>query len=332
MKVFFITRSYWTGVVNDLKNIESTIKKIYPSVSTEFHEVDEKKAMSLHHLKLLRFDPPDFLFVGGWDKVIENIIVNVVRVKTKIILRWCSPLTQIDLGGEIPQFMAAINFLNSKKIDYIGIPLENEAEYLSRIFPGITHIPIYLNPINIKKVIPDKQIQELSPSCDLFCLPNPRKNLVTQFFALSKFPKLSIHTNYESQQYAVLAKGLFRERYYNYGHMGRDEYLSKLVSMDFGMQVTLSEGMNYTALEHMYHGIPVISSSCTPYAEFAGDMKPLFIDRPENVSKISNVIDLLLNDYEFKEEMSIASKKCFEKISKVSEEKLISVIKEILSK
>ena len=117
----------------------------------------------------------------------------------------------------------------------------------------------------------------------------------------------------------------------NHGWIGdKGTYLSIIKSMDFAMQVTLSESFNYTAAEHMVLEVPVILSEVIPFAKDSKEIAPIVIKRPEDISEINKAVGLMVSSESFRKEMGEASKIVFEKYNEKSKNLLTDNLSEII--
>jgi glycosyltransferase involved in cell wall biosynthesis len=313
-KILLVTRDYWPGVVNCLNNIESVLKETNQSSNIEKVFIG-KGGVGIDLIKRIKQNPPDFVVYGGWDNAIKMLVHNTPR-ECKVMVKWCSPVTQVELGGEIPQFVDAWHLSMTDKIDYIGMGLESDVDCLSKLNNKVKLIPIYLDTKELENIKPKNEIRRDNINCDLFCAANPRKNILAQIFALSSFKdKVSLHVNYGNnvgQMYPVVAS-LSTENLVNHGWIGdREQYLSTIKAMDFAMAVTLSESFNYTAAEHMFFGIPVVCSEVAPFVRGVKEIEKIIIKRPEDLSEIRNAISLLVSDKSLREDIGAAGKIAFE--------------------
>jgi len=308
MKFQFSTFSAWPGVISCLNNIKSLIEEKYPESQIKVKNFDGPN-LSFSVIKELKFDPPDFLFVGGWDCNIKTIVQNTSK-KTKVILMWCSPITQIDLGGEITRFFDVWNCLETKQIDYLGIPLETDCESLKILNKKVIYLPIYLDNKELENNILKEKKSEEECVTDLFCAPCSRKNLLAQIVAISHYENLKLHLNYQvSPSNAIYIDAAHRmiKKYENFGWLNREEYLKKIQLSDFGMQVSISESFDYVAAEHMYYGIPVILSNVIPYSS-EPSIQSLVVNDHQNIYEISKIIKKLTEKSGYREEIGVRCK------------------------
>ena len=319
----FVTREYWPGVVNCLGNMRAIIEKLNPNSRIDTILIGQHN-VGFDIIKRLKQNPPNYLILGGWDEAMKMIVHNSHR-KTKVILKWCSPITQIELGGEMPQFAEIWHLSKTDKIDSIGFGLESDVETLKKSNSKVVHLPIYLDTRELDKIETDSSLLREGLNCDIFCAANPRKNILAQIFALSNFrDKITAHVNFGHNVpnvYPIIASYILPENLVNHGWVGdRKKYLSIIKSMDFSMASTLSESFNYTAGEHMYYGIPVVCSEVAPFVRGADAIKDIVIRRPEDLSEIERAIRLLVEDEDARKEMGKASKEIFIKYNDNSKE------------
>lgn len=328
MKIQFSTFGSWPGVVSCLNNIGLIIKEKYPNVEIKTKNFDGPN-LSFSTIKELKFNPPDYLFVGGWDNRIKTIVQNTSQ-RTKVVLMWCSPITQVELGGEISRFFDVWNCFENKQIDYLGIPLETDSESLKVLNNRVLYLPIYLDTEELEKNRLEKQNKE-TYTTDLFCAPCSRKNLLAQIIALSHHDVM-LHLNYQpslnNNPYIDAAHRMLK-KYKNFSWLSREEYLKNIQLSDFGMQVSLSESFDYVAAEHMYYGIPTILSSIIPYSS-EPEIQPIVVNDHQNIYEISKIIGKLINLEDFREEMGIKSKSVIERYIENSKSILLDSIEIIL--
>ena len=285
----FCTKACWPGVDTYLRAIESIVKMTFPGCKTEFFYVPAN-GFDAGLISKLKNDPPDINFVGGWDVGIRNIIINVNREKTRTFLAWCSPLSQTDLGMEIPLFLDVANFLKLNMLNYVSVTLKSDYEVLKNIHEGFVHSPICADFHELDKEKRQNIIKEEGLNCDIFCAPNSRKNIFMQIMALSAFEDIQVNFNYQKSEYIETAKRHLK-KYKIHPWLKRYEYLEAIQKMDFGMQVSLSEGYNLATAEHMYYGIPVICSELFPYIKGNPKMDKLSVKDPTDCSEIRDKIE-----------------------------------------
>lgn len=328
MKIQFSTFEHWPGVVSCLNNIKSIIKEKYPSAIIKTKNFDGPN-LSFSTIKELKFDPPDFLFVGGWDNKIKTIVQNT-SPRTKVILMWCSPITQIDLGGEISRFFDVWNCLDTGQISYLAIPLETDCESLKALNKKVIHFPIYMDTSELDSNRIDLNVEE---DCitDLFCAPCSRKNLLAQIIAISHHD-VKLHTNYQpSPSNSLYIDAIHRviKKNENFGWLSREDYLKAVQRSDFAMQVSLSESFDYVAAEHMYYEIPVILSNIIPYSS-EPEIQPLVVNDHQNIYEISKVIKRLVDSKNFREDYGAKSKEVITRYNNNSKNTLMENVNLIL--
>ena len=307
MKIVFCTRECWPGVRRNLDSIKQIITEMYPEADIQDYEIPNRPDMSLVHL-LKSSNAPDFLFLGGWDGIIKNIVMNSNRAKTKIFLNWCSPLSQTDLGGEIPLFFDVINFMQIKMIDYVTVLLESDYKILRETSDRFVYAPVYNDFSSLesqRKGSVPKAENEIN--CDMFCAANPRKNIFNQIFALGQAP-IRTHVNFSQKMYVEAVKRYLKYPVI-YGWVDRAKYLDLIQSMDFAMQVTLSEGYNITLAEHFYYEVPVICPWFLPYFKKAKELTDILVEDPTDCSEIRRKINFLLRNKNARKELGNLGKK-----------------------
>ena len=319
-----ITNSFWGGVTRVFNTLEILLKKEYPD-STVFKEFLSTNTFSFSILRDIRSNPPDVLFIGGWDNTLKTLVHNIDRNKTKVILVWCSPLTQVDLGGELGRFLDVWNLSQSGMISNVCLGVESNYQALNPTNKSISFTPFYFEE---NELDPYRQIVEKSSEfdsskihCDFFCAPCPRKNIFAQICSLSQFKEnINPHFNYtdagEGMRYIEAASSLL-SNITNHGFLETQNYFSLIRQMDFGMQVTLSESFNYVAAEHMYMSIPVVLSKATPFVRYHNDdISGLIVDSPEDTRQISEIAGKIILDPVFRKEMGEV---CFQYIKKYND-------------
>jgi hypothetical protein len=328
MKIQFSTFKHWPGVVSCLNNIKSIILERYPEAQIRVRNFDGPN-ISFSTIKELKFDPPDFLFVGGWDNRIKSIVQNTSK-STKTVLMWCSPITQIELGGEMSRFFDVWNCLETGILSYLGIPLETDCESLKLLNKKIVYLPIYLDTkeLDLCRIKKDETNDCIT---DLFCAPCPRKNLLSQIVALSHHD-IKLHLNYQqslgNSSYFEAVNRLIKKSQ-NFDWLNREDYLKKIQVSDFGMQVSLSESFDYVAAEHMYYGIPTVLSKVIPYSSY-DEISPLVVSDHQNVYEISKIVKKLVENKNFREEMGEKSKEVIKNHIENNKNILLDSVQKIL--
>lgn len=331
MKIVFSTFNFWPGVVTCLDSIKSVVQEQYPEANIVVRNFDTQN-ISFTSIKELKSDPPDYLFVGGWDSRIKTLVQNTLE-KTKVILMWCSPVTQIELSGETNRFFDVWNCLETGQIDFLAIPLETDYESLKILNKKVIYFPVYMDDQDLKlNKIENKKNNEKF-IVDMFCAPCARKNILAQMIALSHHKdKAKLHINYKNSsnnsQYIDAASRIL-SNFENFDWMNRQEYLKKIQESDFCMQVSLSESFNYVAAEHMYYGIPTILSKVVPYSSDSR-ISQLVVDDHQNIFEISRIIGKLCNDKEFYIKMSKNCREVIVEFSKKNKSILENNIKNVI--
>lgn len=311
MNAKFVIFSCWPGVKTALGSIRKHLSETGCNCRTYEYGVE---GLNFKILSELKNQPPDYLIVGGWDNNIKMIVQNAVRSKTKVFLLWCSPVTQIDLGGEIGRFLEVLHFLKNGLIDHVGIILESDYQVLKNFHDGFEFFPIYMETDNMDSVNPNvSDYVDGKVNVDLFCAPNPRKNLISQMLVLSTFKNVFVHTNYDNPMSSIPYQGMMNSflvnKHKNHPWLDRGKYLSFISSMDFASQVTLSESFNYTAAEHMYYGVPVMMGISSPIsAGFTGDLrKNLLVEKHDDLQEMKVKIERLVSEENYRTEMGLLS-------------------------
>lgn len=318
-KILLITKSGWPGVVNYFRNVKREIDNNYSNIDCEYLELNHHSSSHSNVIRRLKTEKIDSIMFGGWDATIKLLVLNS-SPDSKKILKWCSPVTQTELGGELNYFSEAMTFMSNGKLNNIALGLETDVDCLEKLHGSFTHLPIFMETNELDSVVQDDSCRKEGLNCDMFCAPNLRKNILAQFFALSSNPKVTLHINYGSNanvSYPAIAANVLG-KVVNHGWIPRQKYLSTIKSMDFAMQVTLSESFNYAAAEHMYMGVPVICSEALPFARDTKEIKDIVIRRPEDLSEIRNSINKICEDDIFRKEMGEASKEVFIKYNNKS--------------
>lgn len=328
----FVTKSYWPGVVCCFDNMAKLISDMFPNAKIEKKYIG-KEGVGVDILKTIKKNPPDFIFIGGWDSQMKMIVLNASE-QSKVILKWCSPVTQIELGGEIMQFGEIWHFSKTDKIHHVGFGLESDVNTLKLTNEKMVLLPVYMDTDYLKNIGLANGVRGTGVNCDLFCAVNPRKNILAQIFALSSFnDKITLHVNYghnTNNIYPGITSTIIKNLV-NHGWIGdKSSYLSIIKCMDFAMQVTLSESLNYTAAEHMMFEIPVVLSEAIPFARNAKEIEQIVIKRPEDLTEIGTAVEKLVNNESFRKEMGEASKFVFERYNLKSKEILTNNLLEIL--
>jgi len=293
MKIFLIVYEGWPGVATALKSIQKVIDTNINECSTEIIYITEQ--LNYNILRKIQLEEPDYIFLGGWDNNIKTIIQNVPRPKTRIGLIWCSPVTQIELGGEIPRFLDVWQNVQNGLIKNLFVMIESDYHVLREANINVSYLPLYMDVDHMASIEPDLSIKEGKYlDCDLFCAPCSRKNILSQMICLSLFSSVKIHINYNpspvSSLYIAASRIFAGDRLMNHAWMDREKYLSIVAAMDFGCQITLSESFNYTAAEHMYFGVPILMSVASPLSA-SKEMEPLIIKNHNDMLEIKSKIN-----------------------------------------
>lgn len=324
MKFYFVVFEGWPGVETALRCVESAVKDMFPDADTKFLNLISNGRLDVGTIRTIQSDPADFLFLGGWDNNVKTIILNIPRNKTKSILLWCSPITQMELGGEIDRFADVWSLLDQGKIDKLAILLDTDAEVLHSYNKNVIYTPVFMKTKDMDG-IEAKYFPEGNGfvNTNIFCAPCPRKNIMSQLIALSTLREsdLMIHTNYNMnnivKQYFMLANHFFRKNLANHSWMSRNYYLGIIKGMDFASQITLSESFNYTAAEHMYFGVPTMLSFSSPIAKYSmKDLGPIIISKPDDISEIVSIASKLVLEKNFRYDMGQKAKHCINILNK----------------
>lgn len=312
MKITFLTYEPWPGVYTILQSTKNLIEVNYPSIQIEEIKIEKQKVFDLRLINKIKMTRPDVLFCGGWDNWIKTIFSNIHGIKK--ILYWCSPASQIDMGGEIERFIDLLNCLKMKTISKVAILEENDFSSFKNISNDFIFLPVFMNFDELNRLKTEKNKKDLT-SCDLFCAPNPRKNIFASMIALKSYTdKIKIYTNYSQNNNAYIktANHLFKN-YENIIWMSRENYLKKIQEMDFFIQPSFSESFNFTAAEHMFYEIPGIISKTMPFSKNK-NLEKIVMETTDNLNEICKKIEYLF-DENFRNEIG---KICKEEIEKIN--------------
>ena len=314
MKIVIGTRPAWVGVDHGLR--------ILASISgAKFISLENDNDL-FRYVTAIRDYNPDIIILGGWDNFIKTIMLNLPDDMIKII-RWCSPLTQSELSNEMPRFYDIIESMNIGKISYLITDIKSDTVILKDFCNNIIWLPEVCDFSAMKATHPiifDDGLSHVS----LFCAANPRKNILTQLMSLRNVQKIKVHTNFHSQPYLILSE-ILKEHVINHSWMKKEHYYNVVSGMQFSTQVSMSESFNYTVAEHMYLGIPVITSRMCPALCEANDS---FINKYLIVNDVQNGVEMLdkynkiVNDKSLRDELGEACKKA---IIKVNDERMVHV-------
>jgi len=332
MKIMFSTFEFWPGVLTCLNNLKSLVNEEFPDIQTSTYFPNTNR-MSFQIIKDLRQNPPDILFLGGWDDNIRNILHNKSS-KTKVALMWCSPMTQIDLSDESVRFQEVWRLSKEGKINWLVLPLASDFYTLSTSNANLKYMPIYMDSADLEKYkVQNVESPSDSYNADIFCAPCPRKNILNQICGLIPHKeKIHLHLNYgpsqQNSQYINFTKEIYGN-FTNHGWMDRSAYLKKIQEMSFGMQVSLSESFNYVAAEHMHYGVPMIISQMSPLAKY---LKPLdlVVDNPQDSSSIENLVKKIIN-HEDRQSLKHSVKDVIDKYNLDSKEIVLESISEMIA-
>jgi hypothetical protein len=325
-RVCFAACPSWPGVYNFLGSIRTVIKETFPDIEVKTVTIEEKLSFNVVHA--IKSGSFDFLLIGGWNENIKTIIQNMDHARTKVALQWCSPLLQMELSGEIPRFLEALQFADKGLIDYLCLLTKSDVSALSSVNNKITFMPVYMDTAELDSV----EAQPLNGKhCDLFCGPCPRKNLISQAVALAKIKDLFVHTNFPQHpgnlMYETFFKKVLGDNWINHHWMERKNYLKMCKSMNFGMQVSLSESYNYTAAEHMYFGVPTLMSNASPMTHGLPDL--LLVKNPNDVIEIMGKANILM-DENIRDEASRQCKNHIDNYNSDSKKELIATLSKML--
>lgn len=310
MKALMLVNDGWPGVASNLNSISSLIKSKFADVSIS-HASISAGPVSFGIIRELKKNPPDFLFSGGWDSNLKTILQNASS-KTKVFLQWCSPMSQTELGAEIPRFLDVFRLMQSGHISNIGIPVKSDYDILSKVNERFIYSPVFMDCRSLDSAVADRSLYDAEKvNCDIFCAACPRKNIFSQILSLHEHRHdIKLHLNFGNNpiasEYLQVCKNMLSINPQLYDWLSRDKYLSIIRSMDFSMQVSFSESFNYTAAEHMYFKIPVIISKNSPLARSippASGLNSLIVDDFTDVSKISQIVKRLVNDPDYRKLM-----------------------------
>ena len=330
--ILFATRPQWTGVYIHLKSVMNLVKnKFSDEYDVKWIDITTPNGISADIIKNIYYHNLDILFIGGWDMGIKNIFNNA-KINTKKISLWCSPLSQIDLGGETNLFIDICNALKNDIVNYISCSLKEDTFILQKLFnDSFFYSPVCLNTDELDKYYNYKEdkLKDNKFRCDLFCLPNARKNIILSLSVLNCIKNLKTYTNYNLNSYNNFIESHLNNCE-NMQYFGRDDYLSVIQNMDFAVQNTFSEGFNITAAEHMYFNIPVFGSNCLPYYRYNKNnrIKDLIINVPSNPMELFDKITKL-KDKNILKELGELSKEIIVKINNDNKRVLVEELKRI---
>jgi len=326
-RVFFCTKEQWPGVKRSLDSIKTVFGLIDPNIITIGYNVPEGFDGSFVSL-LKSNNPPDLLVLGGWDNSIRNIVMNTNRSKTKIFLLWCSPLSQTDLSREIPFFIDVVNFLQIKMIDFVSVLLETDYNLLKNICNRFVYCPVYSDFSDLEKNKQENYKGDGSISCDMFCADNSRKNVLNQIMALSPFD-CGVNVNFQKAEYIESCKRYLKKPIFH-GWMLREKYFKVIQMIDFGMQVSFSEGFNLTAAEHFYYGKPVICSSFLPYFKGKKEVSEILVNDVSDCTEISKKVKSLIESKPLREDMGNLGRKLIIEKNNSNKEILVELFRKVI--
>lgn len=332
--VLFLIYEGYPGVATVLRNIRKhLIENFSDKCTVKSANIDAGKVPSFPFLQEVRSNKHDILMIGGWDQTTKTLVENFSNAgKKKIILQWCSPITQSEMSVETVRFMEVINFLKRRVISNVSVLLESDYLGLRDIDDNFIYMPPIVDFEEMDKIETPQMMDDSGLlNVDMFCAPCARKNLMAQTVSLSYRKDIKLHTNYNEKtapHYINFMKVLFNGKYTNYGWLERAKYLGLAKSMDFASQVSLSESFNYTAVEHMHYGVPVLLSRATPLAKYK-EIEDLVVSNNNDVMEIREKINKLMN-IGFRMEIGEECKVVAEKINKTNTDLLNESLEKIL--
>ena len=307
MKIVIGTRPAWVGVDHGLRILSKISGAKYVSIEDDNN--------LFRYITAIRSENPDVVILGGWDNMIKTMMLNLSDDITKVI-RWCSPLTQSELSNEMPRFYDIIESINSGKISYLITDLYSDAMILKSFCNNIVWLPEVCDFETIKAPNPVKFNDGLS-HVSLLCAANPRKNILTQLMALRNLDNIKTHTNFHAHHYLILAE-ILKANVVNHSWMKKEHYYNIISGMYFGTQVSLSESFNHTVAEHMYLGIPVITSRMCPALCEASDElmnKHLIVDNAQDGIEMFKKYKDMTDSKSLRDELGESCKKAILKVN-----------------
>jgi len=199
---------------------------------------------------------------------------------TEIVLLSLSDLPFLLTEGNITidRLEPAIQAANTHPNVALGVSNERASREWSVAFGfPITFVPpVYGLPVlkESSLVRGNDRAQDITGGADLlvsiFGAERPLKNLGTQIEALALWEHRDrvtcCFTTHHDAKGVALAR-LCGLRHKDFGHVNWTAFQDICSAMHFGLQVSFTETLNYTALDHLRLGVPIVISSAMPYAE-----------------------------------------------------------------
>jgi len=232
---------------------------------------------------------------GAWVPYYNRLFEVLKKQKTniKIVVSWCSPLSQMNLENDLYNFLAAAA---NPYIDRLFLS-RDEGETLKKVFPNITFFPA---PFIINEKVKRDKKSDGPFIITMFNANTPRKNTFVQLAALKKIDDILLYTNLGDTDYCNMNKNLiklFNINNINDSWIPTADYNQIIATTDIGMQVTFCEGFNYVLAEHFTNGIPVIVSGANPIIEKNKTIhEHLVVHDIASVNEISSTIEKLRRD------------------------------------
>ena len=345
MRITFITRSAWPGVYWAMRYCSNALREVGHEVELKELPFDQRQAIML--LEECRANNSDNIVFGGYDQVIRGFIHNLSSSGKNVSVYWCSPLSQIELSGdEIYWYADIIGLANQGIISNIFTTYKHDEQVMKKFCGAFQWWPVVLDlgtlDVQHKDVALDKNFTHL----DLFCAPNPRKNLLVSLFSGVNLDSTKIHVNYEdnhmySKTYNFALQILqCKDSIVNHRWLDRGTYLSYVKNMDFAIQCTMSESYNSSVAEHFYYGVPVVISNqvCCARDFYSGIMlddelqKYLVVEDLQNGSDILEKCNSLASNKNLRNELGAKCREHIVKQTKCIKEYVQNVLPNILEK
>lgn len=267
----------WRGVVAAFSHLESLFGIRYVPLEVIRPNPD-------------RFRGTDILMGGGYDPFYDWIIENWSGARW---FRFESPITQMELamagsvdpdratvGVELRQLMKLKRFVDAGVVR-LFVPSRKAAHALD----GIAE---YWPNVIDERIVDRPTVAKTPGTCGLFCEYYPRKNLATQLFAAKMMgaevwcgaglPMLYQELAAEFQISLRLADLADQRKYWQ-----------TIASLQFSLQVTVTEALNYAVVESLLLGtVPLVSTS-VPLVDFDADFRRLCavtaLDDPHEIAE-----------------------------------------------
>lgn len=317
-----LTYKGWNGVEAALNTIIQTFGVGEIKFLDEGHLNIEKYFYKLNIFKYKT------IIIGGYGDAV-NALIEKMPPTTKIISLWCSNILQSELTRETHAMSQMIKYLANGKIFSLAFIDFNSYQTLKSLLPklNVSYLPVFSVPTqpSVKINLP----QETSNfNIDVFCTPDGRKNIINQLFILSQIS--TVHTNYEIEPYKLFVKTI--PNVINYGRMLKENLTNYSASMDLCSQVSLNESYNYVAADHMFLGVPVLSSMFVPAIMEIDDnliKKYLIIQDPTSMEEMRNKVNFLKNNPSLLKELGCRCKEGVAIMSKKRKQVLIKNLKRL---